>query len=196
MATRHTMLDINFNPFPEIITDRLRLRQFITTDADDLFMLRSDKTIMRFIPRPLAQSRSDSEQLIRRFTDDVQANEAITWAICFKDEKEVIGTIGFVKIGKPNFRAEIGYLLNTPYQGKGIMIEALSSVVKYGFETMKLHSIEAVVHPDNKASVKVLLNNGFIREASFKDYQFFNGKFLDADVYSRISGIPSTTFHA
>src|SRR5690349_8328255 len=160
------MLEINFNPFPEIVTDRLRLRQFDTGDANELFFLRSDKAIMQFIPRPLAQSKSDAEQLIRRFSDTLHANEAITWAIALKNENPVIGTIGFIKIDKANFRAEIGYLLDTRHHGKGIMMEAISAVVKYGFETLKLHSIEAVVHPNNNASAKLLLNSGFVLEGS------------------------------
>jgi len=182
------MLDVNFNPFPEIITDRLRLRQFYATDVNELYTLRSDKSIMRFIPRPLAQSPDDAEQLIQRFNDSILANEAITWAITWKNDNSVIGTVGYVKIDKPNYRAEIGYLLDTRHHGKGIMMEAVCSVVRYGFESMKLHSIEAVVHPENKASSKLLVNNQFMREGSFKDFQFFDGQFLDADIYTRISG--------
>jgi [ribosomal protein S5]-alanine N-acetyltransferase len=182
------MLDINFSPFPEIVTDRLRLRQFNAGDVNELFALRSDRNVMQFIPRPLARSKNDAEQLIQRFNDSIHANEAITWAITLKGDNIVIGTIGFVKIDKANYRAEIGYLLGTRHHGKGIMMEAISSVVRFGFGSMKVHSIEAVVHPDNKASSKLLLNSSFVREGSFKDFQFFEGKFLDADIYTRIGG--------
>jgi ribosomal-protein-alanine N-acetyltransferase len=165
----------------------LKLRQFNASDVGELFALRSNKSIMQFIPRPLAKSKNDAEQLIQRFNDSIHANEAITWAITLKSDNTVIGTIGYVKIDKANYRAELGYLLDSKHRGKGIMMEAVSSAVKYGFESLRLHSIEAVVHPDNKASSKLLLNSSFVREGSFKDFQFFEGKFLDADIYTRIS---------
>lgn len=180
------MPEINFSPFPEILTDRLKLRQFYTTDGPALFALRSNKDIMQYIPRPLAQSLNDAEQLIQGFNDKIYANEAITWAITMKNDGVVIGTIGYIKVDKTNFRAEIGYLLDPGYHGKGFMMEAVSSVVKYGFDSMGLHSIEAVVHPENKASAKLLVSNCFVHEGSFKDYQFFGGRFLDADIYSKI----------
>jgi ribosomal-protein-alanine N-acetyltransferase len=49
---------------------------------------------------------------------------------------------------------------------------------------MDLHSIEAIVNPDNKASIKLLERNSFTREAYFKENYFYDGKFLDSAVYS------------
>jgi ribosomal-protein-alanine N-acetyltransferase len=47
---------------------------------------------------------------------------------------------------------------------KGIVSEAVKEVVKYGFEVMKLHSIEAVLDPENYGSAKVLEKNGFVKK--------------------------------
>jgi ribosomal-protein-alanine N-acetyltransferase len=55
-----------------------------------------------------------------------------------------------------HYRAEIGYMLLPEYHGKGIVSEAVKEVVKYGFEVMKLHSIEAVLDPENYGSAKGL----------------------------------------
>ncbi len=66
------------------------------------------------------------------------------------------------------------------------MQEVLTAVLDYGFKQMHLHSVEANVNPDNKASMKLLERNGFIREGYFKENFFFDGKFLDSAVYSLI----------
>ena len=64
------MLTLNFHPFPELSTERLRLRQINNEDANDLLVLRSDKKVMQFIDRPLAQTTEDALQLIRKIHND------------------------------------------------------------------------------------------------------------------------------
>lgn len=181
------MLTVNFTPFPNLSTERLLLRQMTSQDDTDLFALRSDTNIMRFIPRPLARSVNDSSQLIQSLTDAIRNNESITWAITLKNDSNVIGTIGFVRMAKEHYRAEIGYLLSADYQGQGLMQEALTAVVDYGFQTIKLHSIEAIVNSQNTASANVLVRAGFKKEAHFKENQFYGGQFHDSIHYSLLT---------
>jgi [ribosomal protein S5]-alanine N-acetyltransferase len=68
-----------------------------------------------------------------------------------------------------------------------MMTEAIKRAIEYGFSDLKLHSIEAIVHPENRGSSKLLENNQFIKEAYLKDNQFFDGKFIDSVIYSRIN---------
>ena len=181
------MLDLNFDPFPTITTERLTLREIKNTDASELFHLRSDKNVMQFIDRPLAETIDDALKLIKIIADGHTNKESITWAITLKDNPGLIGTIGFWRIEKEHYRAEIGYLLNPLQQGKGIMQEAVTAVLPYGFETMKLHSVEANVNPFNTASIKLLEKNGFVREGYFRENYYYNGKFLDSAIYSLLS---------
>ena len=178
---------INFAPFPYLSTERLILRQVGTTDVSDIFSLRSDERVMEFLDRPMLKTMEDSRQLIKAITDGINNNEAITWAINLKDEPILIGTIGFWRIIKEHFRAEIGYLLHPDYQGKGIMQEALEEVLDFGFRTLKLHSIEANVNPNNFSSIKLLERNRFVKEAYFKENYYYDGKFLDTLIYSLIN---------
>ena len=62
--------------------------------------------------------------------------------------------------------------------------EAINEVVNYGFEVMQLHSIEAIIDPENFASEKVLQKNGFVKEAHLKENEFYDGRFLDTVIYS------------
>lgn len=181
------MDSINFAPFPHLSTERLTLRQVVTTDVSDIFSLRSDGRVMEFLDRPLLKTIDDSRQLIKTITDGINNNEAITWAINLKNDPKLIGTIGFWRIIKEHFRAEIGYLLHPDYQGKGIMQEAVEEVLDFGFRTLKLHSIEANVNPNNLASIKLLERNQFVKEAYFKENYYYDGKFLDTVIYSLIN---------
>jgi len=181
------MLQLNFQPFPQIPTDRLLLREISKTDAADLFALRSNKDLMRHIDRPLAQTMQDALNLIEIIITALKNNEGITWGITLKNNPQLIGTIGFWRIIKEHYRAEIGYLLMDSLQRKGIMQEAITVVVNYGFNFMQLHSIEANVNPGNTASIMLLEKNKFIREAYFRENYYYNGKFVDSLVYSLLT---------
>lgn len=163
------MLTPNFSPFPTLQTERIVLRRIETSDASDLFVLRSDKRVMQFIDRPMAENVEDALTLIAKIEDSLLQNDGITWGINLNEDPKLIGTIGFWRLDKPNYRAEIGYMLMPEMQGKGIMQEAISTVIKFGFENMQLHSIEANVNPLNTVSKKILEKNGFLQEAYFKE---------------------------
>ena len=115
------MLQINFSPFPLLQTKRLLLRQIFDEDANEIFTLRSSETVMKYLDRPMAKSIDDALELIKKINTSIDNNEGITWAICLKNEKKLIGTIGFWRIEKENYRAEIGYMLNPSLQGMGII---------------------------------------------------------------------------
>ena len=180
------MLEISFTPFPLLTTERLLLRQMVDADASQVLRLRSNEISMQFLDKPRMLSLTEAELLIRKINADVSANEGITWAIALKeDPATLIGTIGYWRIIKEHYRAEIGYMLHPGYWKKGIMKEALASVIEAGFNLLKLHTIEAQINPENIASAQILTGAGFIKEAHFKENYFFNNAFSDTAVYTR-----------
>ncbi len=181
------MLTVSFDPFPNLQTDRLNLRKINAGDASAIFRLRSDPETMRFVPRPLAQSIDDAHEHIRMITAKIDDNTGINWAMTYKGSDEFIGIIGLFRIEFENYRSELGYMLLPEHHNKGIVSEAISEIMRYGFENMKLHSIEAVIDPQNHASGKVLEKNGFRKEAHLRENEFYNGRFLDTVIYAKLA---------
>ncbi|WP_144891788.1 GNAT family N-acetyltransferase [Flavobacterium tiangeerense] len=181
------MLTINFTPFPNLETDRLLLRRVNAGDVKEILMLRSNPKTMQYIPRPLLKTDEEALEHIAMIDQKIEVNEGINWAITLKDSPKLIGIIGHYRIKPEHYRAEIGYMLLPDYQRRGIITEAVKAAVHYGFNDLKLHSIEAVIAPENLASAKVLENNNFVKEAHFKDYEFYEGRFLDSAIYSLIN---------
>jgi ribosomal-protein-alanine N-acetyltransferase len=181
------MLDLNFQPFPNIQTERLNLRRITEDDLDDMFLLRSNLDAMKHISRPVSVSNSEVLALIQKVEAGINGNTGIVWGICLNQSNRVIGTIGFHRIEKENYRAEIGYMLLPEFWSNGIMSEAIKEVIKHGFNSMNLHSIEANIDPLNSRSKNILLKFGFKKEAYFKENLYFNGKFLDSEIYSLIN---------
>jgi ribosomal-protein-alanine N-acetyltransferase len=179
------MLEINFKPFPILKTQRLVLRQVNNNDVEALFALRSNADVMKYIPRPYLKNKEEALELIAMFDDKIENGIGINWGIAFIEEPEkILGIIGHYRIKPEHYRCEVGYMLLPEYQGKGIVTEALKTVVDYGFNTMKMNSIEAILDPENSNSEKVLLKNGFVKEAHFIENEFYEGRFLDTLVYS------------
>ena len=178
------MLNINFTPFHNLETERLLLRRVDKNDLKEVFALRSNPETMKYIPRPLVTTDEEALAHIAMIESKIESNEGINWAITYKGDLKLIGIIGHYRIKPEHYRAEIGYMILPEFNGMGIVTEAVQEVVKYGFEVMKLHSIEAVIDPDNLGSAKVLEKNNFKKEAHFIENEFFNGRFLDSAVYT------------
>jgi len=178
------MLEFNFSPFPIIETERLLLDCITDEDVNEVFELRSNPETMKYIPRPLVKDNDGALEHIKMIVDKINSNEGINWGIRLKDNPKLLGIIGFYRLQPENYRAEIGYMILPEFHGKGIVPEAVNRLIKYGFEDLKLHSIEAVIAPENHASERVLQKCGFTKEAHFKESEFYEGKFLDKVIYS------------
>lgn len=180
------MLNIITDPFPTLSSQRLVLRALRDEDAAPMFEMRSDPVVMRYLDRPMAHSINDALSLMDRMNTSQEKGEGITWILCTHESTEMMGYIGFWRMEKENFRTEVGYMMRKQFEGQGWMSEALQLLVTHAFESMGFHSICADVNPMNARSIRLLERNGFVREALFRENYYFEGKFLDTAIYSRI----------
>jgi len=181
------MLAINFMPFPAMVTDRLLFRQLTSGDASDIYSLRSDERVNRFLSRNQYKTFGEAGTFINKINRGISNNEWIYWGITLKEDNKLVGTICLWNIQPENYRAEIGYELHPDFWGKGIMREAMTKIIAYAFDTVKLHTLEADTDPGNFHSVSLLEKNGFVKEGLFKESVYFNGKFTDRAVYSLVN---------
>lgn len=173
-----------FIDFPNLETKRLYLTEFVKSDAEELFKMRSDERVLKFLDRDPHKSVEESELMIEKMISTYNSKEGINWIIREKDSLNVTGYIGYWRLIRENLRAEIGYAMKPEYWGDGYMQESLTKVIDFGFKEFCLHSIEANVNPNNLSSIKLLEKSGFRREAYFKEDYFYKGKFLDSAIYS------------
>lgn len=181
------MLQPNFTPFPTITTGRLILREVTTKDADDIFFLRSNEAVLKYLDKEPEKSVEETIAWTEIVKQNQDNNDGILWGITLHESNIVIGTICYWRMQKEHYRAEIGYALHPAHQGRGIMDEAIKAVLHYGFKIMGLHSVEANINPANEASGKLLEKNGFVQEAYFRENYYFNGKFIDSVIYSLLA---------
>ena len=157
----YKMRTLNITTFPVLETERLLLRQVNKTDANEVFFLRSSLEVGKYIARDPQKSIDETIAFIERTKRNLIDNKAIPWAITFKDNDALIGTLSLHNFSKDNSVAEIGYDLNPEFQKKGIMSEALKAVVSYGFKELGLFMIEAYTQIENESSKLLLVKNKF-----------------------------------
>jgi ribosomal-protein-alanine N-acetyltransferase len=181
------MIELNFSPFPVLETERLILRRITMEDAEDFFAMRSEREGAIHLDRELPKSIDEIHKLIESIEEGITTNKLIAWAVTEKNNSKFIGQICFHKTYPQHHRAEIGYQLRKEFWRKGYTDEAVKCLIDYGFNTMNLHSIEAHTNPNNAASINLLLKNGFVQEALFRENYFYKGKFLDTPVFSLVN---------
>ena len=150
------MLNRSFAPFPVLTTERLTLRQLQITDEQEIFTLRSDGEINRYLDRQVSTTIDDARNFINKVNENINNNDSLYWAITLSDRNILAGTICLFGFSDENNKCEIGYELLTNFQGQGIMKEAAEKVIDYAFNTIKVQKIEAFLHRDNQRSIKLL----------------------------------------
>lgn len=163
-------MTFSFDTFPNLKTERLTLRELNFNDVQAIFKLRSSKEINKLISRKTPKNLSEAKEFIQTCHEEFKNENRIFWAINFNNN--LIGTIVYHKIDTQNNYAEIGYELNPIFQQQGFMSEALKKVLKFGFNKMKLKTIEAFTHENNIASIALLKKHCFIYQPNRKCSHF------------------------
>ncbi|CAH1222863.1 GNAT family protein [Paenibacillus sp. JJ-223] len=170
---------------PELETRRLLLRKMRRRDAAQMFEWWSDREVTRYMNLSPMLGTSEAADMIALLNQMAGEEEAIRWGIELKATGRLIGSCGYNtwQLGGA-FRGEIGYELGREHWRQGYMTEAFSVLLPYGYETMGLNRIEALVDPRNEASGQFLSHQGFTREGLLRQYQHTSTGYKDMDMYS------------
>lgn len=166
-------------------SSRLVLRRMEKQDAKQIFRYWSDPEVVKYMNVPAFESPEEAWEMINLLNALSETEDTLRWGIEIKESGELIGSCGFNSWQLSGaYRAEIGYELGKPYWGKGYMQEALTKMFEFGYQTMGLNRIEALLFPQNTASINLLTRLGFRKEGLLREYQQDGGKFVDLYIYS------------
>ncbi|MEM1395135.1 MAG: GNAT family protein [Cyanobacteria bacterium P01_H01_bin.150] len=160
------------------------LREVKKSDVNAIFKHFSDKEVLKYHDLEALTNLEQAKELIKSFYEKFHNQQMIRWVIAKKENNTIIGTCGFHNWFQKSFQAEIGYELSQAYWRKGIMTEALTAIIKFGFEKMELNRIAATVMLENTASMKLLKKLGFVEEGILRDYGFWKGEFHDLKMFA------------
>ena len=170
--------------FKELHTERMRLRLYTPEVAKYVFTTMTDTELIVFFGLESTDALVKEKEKFSLGIATYNRSFA-NFQMIDKEMNVVIGGCGFHTWVPDHRRAEIGYGLHSDvYKQKGLMTEALLPILKYGFEEMNLHRIEALVAEWNTASVKLLTNFGFRQEGVLRQHYVVNGIPEDSVAYS------------
>jgi ribosomal-protein-alanine N-acetyltransferase len=150
----------------ELLTQRIRLRPIEVSDLDSIHQLHSLPETDEFNTLGIPNTIEETRSIIEPWIADNKLSEIknYTFAIEDKSNGEFMGLFGF-KIGNEKYnRGEVWFKIHSDHWNKGFASESLKAVIDFGFDTLKLHRIEAGCAVANMGSIKVLEKAGMIRE--------------------------------
>ncbi len=160
----------------KIETNRMILREWMYSDAKDLYQFAKDPRVGPIAGWPPHKSVEDSLSIIKNVL-----SKPYTFALFLKEENKVVGSISLLFKEESNLdisedEGEIGYWIGVPYWGKGLVPEATNALIKFAFETLKLNKLWCGYFDKNEQSKRVQEKCGFKYHHTNKDIHW---KLLD-----------------
>ncbi|ALR30886.1 alanine acetyltransferase [Chryseobacterium sp. IHB B 17019] len=153
-------------------TERLQLKEIGESNVEDILKIRSNEIINQFVQRNSPKNNYDALQFILTIKENTRNNQTFYWGISLKDQPNLIGTICLWNFSEDRKVAEVGYELLPDYHRKGMMSEALSAVLNFGFNDLHLQEIVAMTNKFNENSKNLLLKHEFVLEDGREDEGF------------------------
>jgi ribosomal-protein-alanine N-acetyltransferase len=170
--------------FPDLETKRLILRELTEFDAEMIFSILSNPQVTRYYGKDTFESLDEAKEFIHYFKQKFYGKRGFRWGIEIKETKQLIGTIGLDAWVPKQRRAEIGYEIHPEFWKKGYATEAALKIISFGFDSLELIRIGAIIFPENEPSNKLLNKLGFQKEGILRSYIYQNGVSNDVYAYS------------
>ena len=169
---------------PEIQSARLVFRFITESDLEDIFEYAKNPKITEYLCWDYHKNKQDTLNFISQTNQSYSNSNDLVFGIILKNKQKLIGSIGMHKINHIHSSCELGYVINDKFWNKGYMTESVQTIVKFGFNELKLNRIIARIRLANITSQKVLEKNGFIKEGLLREEMLVKGKYVDHFLFS------------
>lgn len=169
--------------FEILSTDRLLLRKLSPEIFDFIHQNYTEQELMTFLGLTTEEALTFEKEKYRKGLSTFNKSFCY-FQILEKTTEQIIGWCGYHTWYLDHQRAEIGYgLFDDHFKGKGLMSEVVKTVLDYGFDTMKLHRVEAFIGKENEASISLVRKFGFTKEGLLRQHYNKNGVMEDSLVF-------------
>jgi RimJ/RimL family protein N-acetyltransferase len=179
---------MNFLPPDVLETPRLRLRRPERDDVPAIFEYASDPEVTRLMDWRTHASPTDAVNFIENTEKGWASGTEFTWVIALKPGAFLVGAISYSPHGH---HADIGYVLNRRYWGRGYATEAADHVMKVLFDDSAICRAWATCDVDNLASARVLEKIGMAREGRLRRLMMrpnLDSEPHDCLIYAKVRG--------
>ena len=159
--------------------DKIVLRAPELSDLDILFNWENQSKLWYLSNTLLPFSRFDLEQFILQGNHDIYADKQFRFMISNKENKDVVGCVDIFDFDAHNERAGLGILIDERYRKKGWASEALTLIIDYAFQQLKLHQLYCNILSSNRESLNLFKKKHFFEIGVKQDWVFIEGKYHD-----------------
>jgi RimJ/RimL family protein N-acetyltransferase len=141
---------------PTLLTERLRLRPFRSTDFEDYAALNADPRVVRYLAAAAAESwdRGRSWRHMAFLVGHWQLKGCGTWAVELRESGVFVGMVGFAEPeGWPGF--ELAWTLAPRFWGNGYATEAARAALGHAFTVWRRDRVISLINPENRPSIRV-----------------------------------------
>lgn len=182
------MMPIEFDSYaimPIQAKDAWRICNFANANEDRL---------RRFFPKTLEQNLTPtlSEFFINKKVKQYHLKEEFLFTIKEPTSKELIGLVYIKTLDWDKKQGEFAYCIGYPFEGKGIITQAITKLSEYAFNSLGLETLQIFVHSSNLGSIKVAKNCNFSWTKTLeKEFQPPNEPALNMELYELHKDIKS-----
>jgi ribosomal-protein-alanine N-acetyltransferase len=169
----------------ELLTPRLRLREFEENDWHATWPYESDPEVVRYQSHGV-RTPEESQRYIQDSMATVQASprRIHDLAVVLREDGRLIGRCGLNVVSLEQREGAVWYVLDRAQWGKGYIPEAAEAILDFGFGTLGLHRVWGDCDPRNTGSVRVMQKLGMRQEAHFRENAFIKGEWCDSLIYA------------
>lgn len=174
-------------PTPTLHTDRLRLRPFEDSDADDLYAQHSNADVLRYWDAPPWTEHDRARKFIEECRKLAEDGTGARLAVDRLEDEAFLGWCSLTR-WDPDYRsAAMRYCFLDTVWGHGYATEAVRAVLDWAYSTLDLNRVQAETDTRNIASARVLEKAGFVHEGTLREDCVVNGEVSDSWVYGLIA---------
>lgn len=170
-----------------IHTPRLLLREFVADDWRAVYAYQNDPRYLEFYEWD-HRTEQDVKHFVNLFLMQQQETPRTKFqlAITLANSNRLIGNVGIRKRELKTHTAELGYELDPRMWSNGYASEAATAMLKFAFETIRVHRVMAYVISNNHNSIRLLEKLGLRQEGRLREHEFFKGRYWDTLVYGML----------
>lgn len=164
---------------PTLRGARTTLRWLTSTDIPALYAVFSDEDVNRYWDGWRMTSLADAEAYLAEIEDCFRRRTLFQWGIADRAGR-IVGTTTLLNLSEKHGRAEIGFAVGRAHWGQGLGRDSAATLIRFAFDELGLHRIEADADPRNDRSLRLLERLGFEREGLMRQRYCANGEWQDA----------------
>ena len=175
---------------PNLISDRFELKPVKSSDIENIYKGLSHPEVIRFYGVSF-ESMEETREQMEWYADLIKNKTGVWWTISDKESGSFLGAAGLNDMNLDKGTAEIGFWLLPENWGRGIMKEALSTIIQYSFQTLNLKEIAGFVETENSNCIRIMEKLGFTLKKTLIDAEKKGDKRISLHVYT-LNAIPDS----